>query len=335
MAVPRVAVVGAGYWGQAHVRTFAGLTGCELTWVCDRSASALARAQQVAPHARLTESYDDVLQAANVDAVVIATPSASHAELTCRSLASGRHVLVEKPLARSVAEAEEVERTARASGAALVVGHLMLYHPAVRYLHGLIGSRGLGDLYYLTSTRVNLGRLRTDENALWSLAPHDLSMLDYLLGWPMLSIEAAGHAFLQPGIHDVVFLTASFQRPAGLPVIAHVHVSWLSPRKERRLVVVGSSKMAEFDDIGHDKLHVHDRGYDRPPDFASFAEYLTLRDGPVAIPHVPMVEPLASMASHFLDCVQGRAAPFTDVASGVRVVRMLAAAQASLDRSHS
>lgn len=335
MAVPRVAVVGAGYWGQAHVRTFAGLAGCELTWVCDRSASALARAHQVAPQARLTESYDDVLQAANVDAVVIATPSASHAEMTCRALASGRHVLVEKPVARSVTDAEEVERAAKASGAALVVGHLMLYHPAVRYLHGLIRSGGLGELYYLTSTRANLGRVRADENALWSLAPHDLSMLDYLLGMPVLSIEAAGNFFLQNGIHDVVFLTASFQRQEGPPVIAHVHVSWLSPRKERRLVVVGSSKMAEFDDVGHDKLHVYDRGYDRPPDFSSFAEYLTLRDGPVSIPHVPMMEPLASMASHFLECIEGRATPLTDAASGVRVVKMLAAAQAALSRSRA
>jgi predicted dehydrogenase len=335
MRLPRVAVVGAGYWGHAHVRTFASLAGCELTWVCDRSAGALARAQQVSPHCRLTESFTDILEAPDVDAIVLATPAATHGEMTCRALASGRHVLVEKPLALSVHDAEEVERAARASGAALVVGHLMLYHPAVRYLHGLIRSGELGDLYYLTSTRVNLGRIRTDENALWSLAPHDLSMLDYLLELPLLSIDAAGHSFLQPEIHDVVFVTASFQRPSGPPVIAHVQASWLSPRKERRLVVVGASKMVEFDDVGHDKLHVHDRGYDRPPDFSSFAEYLTLRDGPVSIPHVPMVEPLVSMAGHFVDCIERRATPLSDAASGVRVVRMLSAAQDSLRRSRA
>lgn len=330
MARQRVAVVGAGYWGQAHVRAFAANPRCELTWVCDRSPDALARAHAAAPAARLTRTFDEVLAAADVDAVVVATPSATHAELTCQALAAGRHVLVEKPLALSVAAAERVAAVAARSGGVLLVGHLMLYHPAVEFLRGLIDAGELGDLYYLTSTRVNLGRIRSDENALWSLGPHDLSMLDYLLRRPATAISAVGQSFLQPGIQDVVFVTATFDRPGGPPIMAHVHLSWLNPRKERRLVVVGSRKMVEFDDVGHDKLHVHDRGYDRPPPFASFAEYLTLRDGPVTIPHVPMVEPLAAMVEHFLDCIEGRATPRSDVASGLRVVRMLERAQAAL-----
>ena len=347
---PRIAVVGAGAWGRSHVRTFAAERGCELTWVCDPSAAALAAAHDLAPQARLSERFADVLAAADVDAVVLATPATLHAEQATRVLETGRAVLVEKPLALSVADAELVARAAARSGAALVVGHLMLYHPAVERLRELIDGGELGDLFYLTSTRANLGRLRADENALWSLGPHDLSMLDYLVRAPLGTVTARGQSFLQPGIADVVFATLGFDgagarppappanqaapAPRGpAPVLAHVHLSWLSPRKERRLVVVGARKMVEFDDTAPDKLRLYDRGYDRPQDFSSFAEYLTLRHGDVTIPALAMVEPLAAMARHFVDCVIGAARPRTDAASGLRVVRMLAAAQASLDQA--
>ncbi|HVV87027.1 MAG TPA: Gfo/Idh/MocA family oxidoreductase [Kofleriaceae bacterium] len=335
---PRIAVVGAGAWGRSHVRTFAAERGCELTWVCDPSTAALAAAADLAPHARPSERFDDVLTAADVDAVVLATPARLHAEQATRVLETGRAVLVEKPLALTVADAEAVARAAARSGAPLVVGHLMLYHPAVERLRELIDGGELGELFYLTSTRANLGRLRSDENALWSLGPHDLSMFDYLVRAPLATVTARGQSFLQPGIADVVFATLGFERaspPAGAgaaPVLAHVHLSWLSPRKERRLVVVGSRKMVEFDDTASDKLRLYDRGFDRPPEFASFAEYLTLRHGEVTIPALDMVEPLAAMARHFVDCVNGAARPRTDAAGGVRVVRMLAAAQASLEQ---
>ena len=330
---PRIAVVGAGAWGRSHVRTFAAERGCELTWVCDPSAPALAAAADLAPHARLSERFDDILTAADVDAVVLATPATQHAEQATRVLETGRAVLVEKPLALGVADAEAVARAAARSGAALVVGHLMLYHPAVERLRELIDGGELGELFYLTSTRANLGRLRSDENALWSLGPHDLSMLDYLVRAPLTTVTARGQSFLQPGIADVVFATLGFACPGAPPVLGHIHLSWLSPRKERRLVVVGSRKMVEFDDTAPDKLRLYDRGYDRPQDFASFAEYLTLRDGAVTIPALAMVEPLAAMARHFVDCVGGRARPRTHAASGGRVVRMLAAAQASLEQA--
>lgn len=331
---PRIAVVGAGAWGRSHVRTFAHERGCELTWVCDPSASALAAAADLAPGARLSERFDDLLTAADVDAVVLATPARLHAEQAVRVLETGRPVLVEKPLALSIDDAERVARAAAHSGAPLVVGHLMLYHPAVVRLRELLVGGELGELFYLTSTRANLGRLRSDENALWSLGPHDLSMFDYLVGAPLTTVTARGQSFLQPGIADVVFATLGFAAaPAGArPVMAHVHLSWLSPHKERRLVVVGSRKMIEFDDTSSDKLRLYDRGFDRPPEFASFAEYLTLRHGDVTIPALDMVEPLAALARHFIDCAAGRVLPRTDAASGVRVVRMLAAAQASLDQ---
>lgn len=331
MPAVRLAVVGVGVWGTSVVRALVAEPRAEVRWLCDRSAAALARAHAVAPGARIAERVEDVLAARDVDAVVVATPSSTHAELAARALASGRHVLVEKPMALSVRDAEEVAAAAARAGSVLLVGHLMLYHPVVERMRELIDRGDLGDLYYLTSTRANLGRLRSDENALWSLGPHDLSMLDYLVRAPVATVTARGQSFLQPGIHDVVFVTLGFAPRPGAPALAHVHVSWLNPRKERRMVVVGSKKMVEFDDVAPDKLHIYDRGYDRPPEFASFAEYLTLRNGDVTIPQIPMVEPLAAEIRHFLDCIERRATPRTDAASGVRVVRMLAAAQASLD----
>ncbi|MBK9034481.1 MAG: Gfo/Idh/MocA family oxidoreductase [Myxococcales bacterium] len=323
-------MIGAGAWGSSLVRAVAAAERAELTWVCDRSPAALARAHGMAPGARLTERVDDVLAAPDVDAVVVATPSSTHAALAQRALASGRHVLVEKPMALSVEDALAVERAAATAGTVLLVGHLMLYHPVVERLRELIDGGELGDLYYLSSTRVNLGRLRSDENALWSLGPHDLSMIDYLVRAPITSVTARGQSFLQPGIHDVVFVTLGFEPRPGAPSLAHVHVSWLNPRKERRLVVVGSKKMVEFDDVAPDKLHIYDRGYDRPPEFASFAEYLTLRNGDVTIPQVPMAEPLVAEVRHFIACILDGETPRTDAASGVRVVRTLAAAHASL-----
>lgn len=329
----RVAVVGAGSWGSSLVRGFAAEPRAEVRWLCDRSAAALARAHAFAPQARLSERVDEVLAARDVDAIVVATPSSTHADLACRALASGRHVLVEKPMALSVPDAEAVVAAAARAGTVLLVGHLMLYHPVVERLRELIERGDLGDLYYLASTRANLGKLRSDENALWSLGPHDLSMIDYLVGAPVAAVTARGESFLQPGIHDVVFTTLRFEPRPGAPSLAHVHLSWLNPRKERRMVVVGAKKMVEFDDVAPDKLHIYDRGYDRPPEFASFAEYLTLRNGDVTIPRVPMIEPLAAEIRHFIDCIDRRATPRTDAASGLRVVRILAAAQASLDEA--
>jgi predicted dehydrogenase len=197
----------------------------------------------------------------------------------------------------------------------------------VARLRELLRSGDLGTLYYLYATRVNLGRLRKDENALWSFAPHDLSMIDYLLEEAPVSVAARGQGYLQPGVEDVVFVTLRF---AG-GQMAHVHLSWLDPRKERRLTVVCSQKMVEFDDISAEKLRIYDKGYERPPEFTHFDEYLTIRQGDIHIPHVAMEEPLSVEARHFLDCIQSGAVPQTGAQSALRVVRTLAAAQRSLE----
>lgn len=334
MERPRIAVVGTGAWGLSHVRTFAAEPSAALTWICDREPAALARAARVAPQARATMDVDEVLAARDVDGVVIATPAMTHAELAVRCLERGRHVLVEKPLAMSVGEAERIAAAAARSGACVLVGHLMLYHPVVEHLRRLVAGGELGDVYYLSSVRANLGRLRRDENALWSFGPHDLSMIDYLVPGTPISVAARGASFLQPGIADVVFVNLELAPAAGgsRPVMAQVHLSWLNPHKERRLMIVGARKMAELDDTAAEKLRIYDRGYDRPPEFTDFAEYLTLRNGDIYVPQIAMVEPLAAMARHFVACVAGTAAPRTDLASGLRVTHLLAAAQTSLER---
>jgi predicted dehydrogenase len=322
----RVAVLGAGAWGIHHVRVFSGQPGAELRWVCDRDSGALERARRINPGIRTTAELAEVLADPEVDAVVVATPAPTHAELAERALRADKHVLVEKPLALSYAEALRVEAAARAHRRVLLVGHLMVYHPVFQRLVSLLGSGELGELYYLYSTRVNLGRLRRDENALWSFGPHDFSMIDALIGHEPVSVSARGQSYLQPGIEDVVFVNLRFASGQ----MAHVHLSWLDPHKERRLTVVCSNKMAVFDDVASDKLRVYDKGYERPPAFTGFDEYLTLRDGDVHLPTVEMEEPLRVLARHFIACVQDGAPPRTGADSALRVVRTLQAAQRSL-----
>jgi predicted dehydrogenase len=316
-------VVGAGYWGIHHVRNFARLGA--LTAVCDADPQARARVAAQYPGARTVERLEDLFDL--VDAVVLATPAPMHAAQSLAALAAGKHVLVEKPMALSVEDAERVARAAEGAGRVFMVGHLMLYHPAVERIRELIRSGELGEIYYLYSLRVNLGRLRRDENALWSLAPHDFSTMFYLIGEEPSDISARGECYLQPGIEDVVFVNLRFPDRK----MAQVQLSWLDPRKERRLTVVGSKKMVDFDDVHPtEKLRIYDKGFDRPPEFRGFGEYLALRQGDVYLPRVAGTEPLSAECAHFLDCIRTGAPPRSGADSGVAVVRALAAADRSL-----
>jgi predicted dehydrogenase len=315
----RIGVIGAGSWGINHIRVLAG-EPCTLV-VAERDAAQLPRIREVAPSVRCVRDVDELWPL--VDAVVIATPAATHVPLTLAALAAGKHILVEKPFALSLADAR---RVARAAGDRVVmVGHLMVFHPVVRRLRELVHSGNLGRPYYLQATRVNLGKLRTDETALWCFGPHDLSVIDHVIGEQPTEVSACGQAVLQPGIDDVVFVTLRYA--SGL--LANIQLSWLHPRKERRLTLVCSSRMVEFDDVARDKLRIYDRGYDRPPEFKQFAEFLTIRDGDVHIPHVPMVEPLQAELRHFLNCVATARQPETDLASALRVTAILEAAERS------
>ena len=322
----RVAVFGAGSWGINHVRVVASENRCTLAAIVDPDPAARERARSIAPAARLAADADRVLSDQDIDAIVIATPAPTHAPLALAALRAGKHVLIEKPFALNVADARAVRDAARSHGRIAMVGHLMVFHPAVRRLRELLVSGTLGELHYLHSTRVNLGRLRQDENALWSFGPHDLSMIDYLLGKQPSSVTARGQSVLQRGIEDVVFLTLRY----GDGEMANIHLSWLHPRKERRLTLVCSQKMVEFDDVAADKLRIYDKGYDRPPEFTEYGHYLTLRDGDVHIPQIRMQEPLRLQLQHFADCIERGETPVTDAASGVRVTAVLEAAQRSL-----
>jgi predicted dehydrogenase len=324
----RVAVVGAGAWGINHVRAFSRTGGAELVMVADASAAARDRALAIAPGVRLAGDFGQVLTAPEVDAVVLATPAKHHAEQARLALNAGKHVLVEKPLALSVADAHAVVSAAETHKRILMVGHLMLYHPAVERLKAIIDSGELGRIFYMYAVRVNLGRVRPDENALWSLAPHDISMIEYLLGDEPESVSARGGIYLQSRIEDVVFVNLRFRSG----VSAQIQVSWLDPRKERRLTIVGSQKMAEFDDVAPaDKIKVYDKGFDRPPAFTEYEQFLSIRNGQVRAPQLEMVEPLERECRHFIDCIAEGKRPLTDGHSALRVVRVLEAAQESLE----
>lgn len=325
----KVAVVGAGAWGVNHVRAFSRVRGAELALVVDPSDDARARAQKVAPEAKTSARFEDAL-AAGIDAVILATPAVSHAQQARAALEAGKHVLVEKPLALTGADAESVVNAATAAKKTLMVGHLMLFHPAVERLKKMVDAGELGKIHYVYAQRTNLGTVRRDENAMWSLAPHDLSMLLHLLGGEMPeSVSARGGSYLQPGIEDVVFVNMRF--PSG--VLAQVHLSWLDPRKERRLTVVGSAKMVELDD-GHpvEKLRIYDKGVDRPPTFTEYAQFLQIRNGDIVIPRISMAEPLELEARHFIECITDGRTPRTDGGSALKIVRLLEAAEKSLKR---
>ena len=324
----RVGVVGLGYWGPNLARNFDRLPGAELRWICDQSQEARERWAPSFPDARVSGDLDDLLGDADLDAVVVATHVPTHSPLAVRVLGAGKHCFVEKPLAQSVAEAEQVVAAAREAGRVLMVGHLLEYHPGVEKLKEIAESGELGDIYYLYSNRLNLGKLRPDENALWSLGAHDVSVLLHLAGGEEPSdCQAFGESYMQPGIEDVVFCYLRF--PSGLA--AHLHLSWLDPHKERRFTVVGSKRMATFDDMEIErKVTVYDKGFDQK--FESYGEYVT-RSGDIWSPHVSNEEPLRIECRHFIERIADGGEPRSGGESGLRVVRVLEALQRSLEGS--
>ena len=326
-ATVRIGVAGLGYWGPNLARNFAALPGCELRWACDRSDEARERLASSLPGTRLTAELDDLLADDELDGVALATPVPSHAELAIRVLEAGKHCLVEKPLAQSAADAERVVAMAQSAERLLMVGHLLEYHPGVRKLAEIAASGRLGDVHYIYSKRLNLGQLRADENALWSLGAHDVSVVLRLAGEDPEEMEARGECYMRAGVEDVVFCFLRF--PSGLA--AHLHLSWLDPHKERRFTVVGSEQMATFDDMALErKVTVYDKGFD--PSASGYGEYIT-RSGDVWSPRLPSTEPLRLECEHFVQCVRENRVPDSDGHSGLRVVRVLEGLQRSLDAS--
>lgn len=322
-------IVGAGGWGKNHVRNFAALPGAELRWVCDRSESIRQDVARSYPTVRCEAEIAAMLADAELEAVVVVTDAPNHFEVAKAALQAGKDVFVEKPLALSAAHSEELCDLADANERILMVGHLLLYHPAVEKLKALVVGGELGEVLYITCQRTNLGVVRRDENSWWSLAPHDISVVNYLLDEEPIAVAATGGVFLQKerGLEDVVFATLYY--PDGK--VAHLHVSWLDPHKARRTTVVGDDKMAVFDDTSPDqKLTIFDKGVEPPPSAVSYAEGVRVRMGDIVVPALRMREPLRRELEAFLSAVRTREVPVASGRSGLAVVRALEAGSRSL-----
>ena len=322
-----VAVVGVGGWGKNLARTYYQSPECRLKYICDLDRQKLEHLRLQLPGTVLTTRYDDLLQDSSLQAIVIATTAVSHYPLCKAALKAGKDVFVEKPFVLEIDQAEELMRLANQEDRVLMIGHLLEYHPVMRRLKQMIDSNELGEIYYIYTQRVNLGVVRNDENALWNFSPHDISSILYLLEKQPTDVSARGQSYLQPGIEDVVFLTLNFNGKS----MAHIHVSWLDPHKIRKITVVGSKKMAVFDDTETtEKLRVYDKSAEHNTNYNSFAEYVTLRFGDVTIPHFKIEEPLRLECQHFLECVREHKQPLSDGMDGLRVLKVLNAAQQSL-----
>ena len=324
-----IACVGAGYWGKNLVRVFHDLPGVNLKLVCDVDEAARQTVGRQYRSVEVASDYSRALRDEEVEAVVLAVPAACHYQAGKQALEAGKHLYVEKPLTLRAAEAAELVELAARRDRVLMVGHLLQYHPAVEMLKGLIEQGKLGDIYYLYSQRVNLGIVRKDENALWSLAPHDIAVMLHLLEQEPDTVSARGECYLQQGIEDVVFVNLHF----GEGKMAQLQLSWLDPHKIRKLTIVGSRKMAVFDDMeSAEKVRIYDKAAEQGS-YESYGDAITLRFGDVVIPHVNMVEPLKLECQHFVQCVRQRRVPRSDGRDGWRVVRVLEAAQRSLQQN--
>jgi predicted dehydrogenase len=325
LAPLRIGAAGLGYWGPNLARNLDELPGSELAWICDRDEAQLARYGARFTDAQTTTRFEDLLEDETLTAVAIATPVVTHFDLARQALLAGKHVFVEKPLALSSALGEQLVALAEERGLVLMPGHLLLYHPGVEKLKHLVEEGDLGRLLYVYGNRQNLGQIRRDENALWSLGAHDLSVILHLVGEEPVEAWARGESFLNPGVEDVVFCYLRF--PSG--VVAHMHLSWLDPHKMRRMTVVGDKKMAVFDDMEPErKVTVYDKGTEQRADPR---EWQT-RTGDISIPKLATDEPLKLECEHFLGLLRGEGDRFAAAREGLAVVRALEQLQASLER---
>jgi predicted dehydrogenase len=324
-----IAVVGCGQWGMNYVRVLSELPEPRPIVVCDRRPEQLSKAGTLFPGVRLCTTLEDALNAHDVDAVVVGTGASEHYAVVRRCLEAGRHVLVEKPITTRAAHAEELVRAARDRGLVLMVGHIFMYNAGVRCVKEYIACGQVGRIYYLYSRRTNLGPIRSDVNALWDLAPHDVSIFNYLLEDVPLWVSAVGSSVLGNGREDVGFVSLGYPNN----VIGHAHLSWADPHKVRELVVVGSDRRIVFDDLNpQERVRVFEKGVKALDDTpAGYAEHqFFVRDGDIIIPKIEFSEPLKDQCQHFIACVQQGCTPLTDSQSGLDVVRVLEAVHRSL-----
>jgi len=327
----RIGVIGYGYWGPNIVRNFVDTEGATVTLISDAQDSALKRAHSAHPTIRTTTSDHDVIVSPDVDAVVIATPVTTHYELARRALENGKHAFVEKPFTTSVQHAEELIELAEKKNLKIMVDHTFLFTGAVRKIKQLIDDGVLGRLFYFDSIRINLGLLQCDSNVVWDLAPHDLSIMDHLIGLDPVAISATGMAHIN-GFEDVAYVTIFF--PDNL--IAHININWLSPVKIRMTMIGGQKKMLVWNDlVADEKLRVYDRGVEVDTKEEAYHARINYRSGDIWVPRLEQLEALKVESKYFVDCLENDQTPFNDGLAGLRVVRMIEAIVASLNRGGS
>ena len=321
-------MVGLGYWGPNLARNIERLADAELAYCCDLDEANLAKARGAYPNAVVTDDLERLLGDDTLDAVIVATSVPTHYALGKRVLEAGKHAFIEKPIALKAAQAEDLVETAAAKGVKLMVGHLLEYHPAVAKMKELVDAGELGRVFYVYANRLNLGKVRTDENALWSLGPHDISVINYLTGEEPQEVSARGECYLQDEVEDVVF--GYIRYPSGM--VGHLHVSWLDPHKSRKITVVGEKKMVVFDDMESDrKVTVYDKGATTTrTQFETYGEFVTLHFGDIHIPKIGNDEPLRVECQHFVDCIRKDRQPRSDGRDALNVVRVLEAMERSL-----
>jgi predicted dehydrogenase len=329
-----VAQIGCGYWGPNVLRNFSAQPGCWVKFVAEVNEERQNYVTANFPRSQVVNNIDAVLADPEVDAVIVATPASSHHSIAMQVLESGKHVFVEKPLATTTRDADELTVLAETNKRTLMVGHTFLYNAAVRYAKKLLADEELGQLYYIYSQRLNLGQVRSDVNAWWNLAPHDVSILLYLMDGKLpASVSATGVSYIQPGIEDVVFATLKWANG----VTGHIHVSWLDPGKIRKMTLVGSRKMVVYDDVSDDKIMIFDKGVDRVPKIGERMDYdqsgdfqLIHRTGDIWLPKISFQEPLRTEAAHFLECLRKGQPPLTGPKHARDVVAVLEATQTAL-----
>ena len=322
----KLGVIGYGYWGPNIVRNFAGHQDCNVVAVCDKNPAALARVVGRHPGIRVTTEVDDIVTSPEIDAVAIVTPVSYHYELAKKALENGKHVFVEKPFTATSAQAEELVELAERKNLQIMVDHTFLFTGAVRKIKQLVDDGTLGPLYYYDSTRVNLGLFQHDVNVLWDLAPHDLSIMDYLVGLEPDLVVATGSAHVNC-LEDVAHLTVYFPNN----ILAHINVNWLSPVKVRTTLVGGQKKMLVWNDLDPaEKIRVYDKGADVKTELGVHQLLVSYRSGDMWAPKVEELEALQLETRYFLDCVKNGMKPFNDGQAGLRVVRILEAAEQSL-----
>ena len=323
----KLGVIGCGYWGPNLIRNFIELPASDVVCVADLSDERLAHIKNIYPQVGVTRDYRDLFEA-DLEAVVVATPPSTHFQIAQECLEHGLHVLIEKPMTLESQQAEMLIELTRIKDLVLMVGHTFEYNAAVQTLKQLIESGELGQIYYADAARLNLGLFQRDLNVLWDLAPHDISILLYILGRTPISVSAQGMSCVFKGVHDVVYVNMVFPDN----ILAHIHLSWLDPCKVRRITVVGSKKMVVYNDIdAMGRIKIYDKGVVTPAYTDTFAEFqFSYHNGDILIPNIRFIEPLRQECQHFLECIEGHCEPRSGGQDGLEVVKVLEAAQCSL-----